>query len=338
MMTAAAKNEVTKSHVTAFRDSMLARYATPTANLYLKIIKMVFRSARLDGYLWQDPAEGVKTVKNREPLTRRPFTLDELRAILAVADPEWQSLIKFGLYTGQRLSDLASLTWSQIDLDRDEIRIKTRKTSKPLLIPVAQPLREHLLTQATSDNPKAPAHPYKLPLPRPALASLGNRQALRGVWQYLQRNAYARRIKRKMVRHCSIRIKVSNFSTNCNPIARVSKSPGKLLFCELKDWCAGRISCRIVVVLHIQSRGRKGVPTCLLPHAARRTTYHIVLRRWDFNGGRIKSAFSLAISRKSSAFVKEGEEEWAAAFDFYEPRPSRVMDFADVILIFGKEH
>ena len=138
---------------------MLARYATRTANLYLKIIKMVFRSARLDGYLWQDPAEGVKTVKNREPLTRRPFTLDELRAILAVADAEWQSLIKFGLYTGQRLSDLASLTWSQIDLSREEIRITTRKTVKPLLIPIAAPLREDLLSQPTGDNPKAPVHP-----------------------------------------------------------------------------------------------------------------------------------------------------------------------------------
>jgi hypothetical protein len=48
---------------------------------------MVFRSARLEGYLWQDPAEGVKTVKNRELLTRRAFTIDELRPILAVADP-----------------------------------------------------------------------------------------------------------------------------------------------------------------------------------------------------------------------------------------------------------
>jgi integrase len=36
----------------------------------------------------------------------RPFTLREIQRVLAVADPEWQSLIKFGLYTGQRLGDL----------------------------------------------------------------------------------------------------------------------------------------------------------------------------------------------------------------------------------------
>jgi integrase len=41
---------------------------------------------------------------------RRPFTIDELRAVLEVADDEWKSLIKFGLYTGQRLADIAALT------------------------------------------------------------------------------------------------------------------------------------------------------------------------------------------------------------------------------------
>ena len=55
-------------------------------------------------------------------------------------------MIKFGLYTGQRLADLTTLTWSQIDLERDEIRLTTRKTCKRLLIPIAAPLREHLLT------------------------------------------------------------------------------------------------------------------------------------------------------------------------------------------------
>ena len=86
-------------------------------------------------------------------------SIDELRAIVAVANEEWQSMIKFGLYTGQRLGDLASLTWSQIDLERDEIRLTARKTGKSLLIPIAAPLREHLLAVETGDNPRSPVHP-----------------------------------------------------------------------------------------------------------------------------------------------------------------------------------
>jgi integrase len=150
--------EITEAQVFAFRDARATVSATLTANTELKIIKMIFRSARRQGYLFEDPAEGVKTVKNRTNFARRPFSIDELHAVLALADEEWQSLIKFGLYTGQRLGDLALLTWSQIDLDRDEIRLTTRKTSKRLLIPIAAPLREHLLAIA-GDDPRAPVHP-----------------------------------------------------------------------------------------------------------------------------------------------------------------------------------
>jgi integrase len=87
------------------------------------------------------------------------FSVDELRAVLAVAGVEWKSLIRFGLYTGQRLGELASHAWAQIDLERDEIRLMTRKTGKQLLIPIAAPLREHLLTVATRESPKAPVDP-----------------------------------------------------------------------------------------------------------------------------------------------------------------------------------
>jgi integrase len=82
-----------------------------------------------------------------------------LRGLLAVADPQWTSLIKFGLYTGQRLADIALLRWSQIDLERDEIRFVVRKTKKRLTIPIAAPLREHLLSYPKPDRLQAPVHP-----------------------------------------------------------------------------------------------------------------------------------------------------------------------------------
>ena len=150
--------EITEAQVFAFRDARAKASATLTANTELKIIKMIFRSARRERHLFEDPAEGVKTVKNRTNFARRPFSIDELRAILALADEEWKSLIKFGLYTGQRLGDLALAHLAQIDLERDEIRLTTRKTGKQLLIPIAAPLREHLLSIA-GDDPRAPVHP-----------------------------------------------------------------------------------------------------------------------------------------------------------------------------------
>jgi len=153
-------SEITKRRFVEFRNAQGEKLPTDTANLDLKIIKMIFRAARLENYLLQDPAEGVKVLKGNEVKERRrPFTVDELKSILAVADDEWRSLIKFGLYTGQRLADLATLLWSQIDLQRDEIRIITRKTGKALNVPIARSLHEHLVAIAGNDNPKAPVHP-----------------------------------------------------------------------------------------------------------------------------------------------------------------------------------
>jgi integrase len=151
--------EISKTRLLAFRDAQLAIRSPTTTNFYLKVIRRIFRDARRDNLLFLDPAESIAAVRDRSERVRRPFTVSELRALLAVANDEWQSLIKFGLYTAQRLGDLAALTWSQIDLERSEIRFQVRKTGKSLLVPVAHPLHEHLLGIA-GDNPRAPLHPH----------------------------------------------------------------------------------------------------------------------------------------------------------------------------------
>ena len=151
-------DEVTRQQVAAFRDAQLTCSAAATTNLTLRVIKMLFRSARRDGYLLVDPAETVKSAKQSATFERRAFTVDEVRRIIDVASDEWRSLVLFGLYTGQRLGDIVALTWSQIDLERDEIGLTTRKTGKPLIVPIAAPLKEHLLA-IVSDDPRAPVHP-----------------------------------------------------------------------------------------------------------------------------------------------------------------------------------
>ena len=150
---------LTKTNITTFRNSLAEKVSPGTVNLDLRVIKMLFKAARRDGFIQDDPSEFVNVVKCEKTLGRRAFTLEELRAVLSVADPEWVSLVRLGFYTAGRLSDLASLVWENIDLQRNEIRFIAGKTGKTMLLPIAEPLRQHLLAQATSDDPKAPLHP-----------------------------------------------------------------------------------------------------------------------------------------------------------------------------------
>jgi integrase len=110
---------------------------------------MLFRTARRDGYILDNPAEFVDSVREDRKNLRRPFTVPEIRRILEVVNGEWKSLILFGLYTGQRLGDIARLTCDNIDLARGEIRLKTGKTGKRLILPIAAPLRKHLESLST---------------------------------------------------------------------------------------------------------------------------------------------------------------------------------------------
>src|ERR1700738_3942246 len=151
--------EITHEHLNRFRNAQLKAVAARTVNHDLKHLGMLFRDAKEEGYVIDNPSEFVKRAKITSGASaRRPFTIAELKSLLEIATPEWQSLIKFGLYTGQRLGDIAWLTWSNIDTKRGEIRLVTRKRDKTILIPIAGPLQNHILSLPTSD-PKAPIHP-----------------------------------------------------------------------------------------------------------------------------------------------------------------------------------
>jgi integrase len=166
--------EIRQAQVIAFRNEVAKQLAPQTANFDLKCVKAIFRAARRDGYLLENPAEFVDTVRRATDFKRRPFTLDELQAIMSVADPEWQSLIRFGLYTGQRLTDLASLTWSNIDLEKNHIRLVARKTGKNVILPIASPLRAHILSILDTHDQKAPVHPRSFGILKRQNGNAGN--------------------------------------------------------------------------------------------------------------------------------------------------------------------
>jgi integrase len=82
-----------------------------------------------------------------------------MKAVLSVCNDEWRSVCMFALYTGQRLGDVATLTWAQVDLNADTVKFTTRKTDRFQELPIPAPLREHILTLPAGDDPTANIHP-----------------------------------------------------------------------------------------------------------------------------------------------------------------------------------
>jgi len=124
-------------------------------------IRTFTKWARLKGFLDVDPIEMVEQPKQRNVFPRS-ISADQLDLICAamiedyrrklkarlVAEGEiiWRiPLFKFALYTGMRASELARLTWADIDLDLKLVSIRKQKNGHQQTVPLCKKAAEVLL-------------------------------------------------------------------------------------------------------------------------------------------------------------------------------------------------
>jgi integrase len=156
---------VNTADVAAFRDRSAAKASAKTANNKLKIVRTMLQTAWRDGFIIENPAAKVSTLRTEDSV-RRPFTLAELKKLVGVATSEWRGMVLIGLYTGQRLKDVATLRWNNVDLAQNEIALTTSKTKRRQIIPLAKTLQNYFTEISASDNPHAPIFPKALALVR----------------------------------------------------------------------------------------------------------------------------------------------------------------------------
>ena len=150
---------VTRGDLIGYRKALASTLSSTSTNHHIKCARMMFKMARRDALIAENPAEFVERVKKKGGYVRRPFTQEEIRSVLAEADSEWRSMILFALYTGQRLSDVAAFTWAQVNLEKAEMRFETAKTGRRMIIPVASPLLSNLKLLRKKDTGTGPIHP-----------------------------------------------------------------------------------------------------------------------------------------------------------------------------------
>ena len=149
---------ITSKDVLAFRTELLKRVSAGTATQWLLIMRGCWTWGARLSLVTENPFKMVEMATG-EATERRAFTVAEIQELLKACDAEWRAMVLLGLYTGQRLGDLASLTWRQVDFEQREIKFLTQKTKRRQIIPLAKPLSDYLLTLPSSDDPAAAVMP-----------------------------------------------------------------------------------------------------------------------------------------------------------------------------------
>ena len=159
-------------HVASWYQKLRGELTVATANKLMRLMQGAFTQAVRLGYRTDNPFSKVDLAKKKSS-ERRALTLDELKSVLAVASNEWRGVVLFGVYTGQRLTDIAKTTWAQLDLhgkQGPQVTFTPRKTGKRRTIPLAAPLLAWLMEQDATDNPSAPLFPSLYHLATPSLS------------------------------------------------------------------------------------------------------------------------------------------------------------------------
>ena len=127
-------------------------------NKTVKILRGAWHKAMKDGIIRDNVFARIDLVKESTS-KRRAFTMDELRGILAACDTEWRGMVLCGVYLGQRLGDIARLTWRSVDVEQKEVRLITQKTGKAMKISLHPVLETYFLSLSAPDDVDAPVFP-----------------------------------------------------------------------------------------------------------------------------------------------------------------------------------
>jgi integrase len=148
---------IPKDALLAHRDRLLKEGCSPsTVNHAFKTLITLFADAIKAGLLSSNPAN-IKALKAQKA-ARIPFTPEQIECLLTTAKGDMIGLVLLGAFTGQRLMDIAKLSWRKVDLEAGLIRFYQSKTEQDLPMPLHPQVAEFLLARA-GDNPDAPLLP-----------------------------------------------------------------------------------------------------------------------------------------------------------------------------------
>jgi integrase len=157
---------LTTEDVLKYREQLEAGGRAPlTINLTIKkVLKRAFKVAIDEGLISRNPCATVRPIRDIAKVEKGTFSAEQIAQLVEHAEGDWKGLILAGYFTGGRLSDLARLKWSNIDLSEKTITFVQRKVEGKspkarVKIPTHQALEEYLVSGAISDSPNAPVFP-----------------------------------------------------------------------------------------------------------------------------------------------------------------------------------
>lgn len=137
-------DSVNKAVALSFAEDQLQRVEESTVERYRKTLAACFKRGIEAEHVSVNPFQYEKKglLKAAPPLERQAFTVDELLLMIEKLPRDFADMAQVCLYTGgQRLGDIVSMKWEQVDMANSVICMTTRKTRRHMVKPILEVLR-----------------------------------------------------------------------------------------------------------------------------------------------------------------------------------------------------
>lgn len=131
--------KITRVLLLDMRDAVASEYGPAAANCFIQASSAVFSWARERGKIEHSPLERAPRIPGGE---FPAWSMDQVAAALRVFPAALRRVVILGLYTGQRRSDLITMSWGAYD--GSAITLRQVKTDEALVIPCHSALRAEL--------------------------------------------------------------------------------------------------------------------------------------------------------------------------------------------------
>jgi integrase len=188
--------DIKPSEVRQFLSTEGSRGGKSLYNHHVLVARAVFQMAVDDKLIWSSPAAGIKQVKRDKPVRRTPSfeefqrIVSDVRAQVYNADcADSADFIELLGLAGLGQAEASSLTWGDVDWDRQQITTFRHKTSTGFVVPIYPQLRP-LLKRLRGDSDPSPN--------KRVLKISDAKKALAGACERLNLPRYSQRSLRRM--------------------------------------------------------------------------------------------------------------------------------------------
>jgi integrase len=115
-----------------------------TVRLELAAVRLLFRALRWSGATMADPFADARPAREATAPwdKRQPYSEQEVQALLEAATPQTRALILFGAHAGLRVSEALLVTWGDLNVEAQTIRVRSGKGGKARTVVMSRSLSQ----------------------------------------------------------------------------------------------------------------------------------------------------------------------------------------------------